>query len=221
MIRTPDYNAIYRKRLGVSVLAAAGLLAALFLIMPANTLPEWRDYTSFDGALEILPVLDLPDPVEATQQKTAAEQRDLPADFEAVEFAWSEPTYDTEDPTLITEGEPSIPSKEFQPAEDSEQTAETTTAVPVLAATDVQVLHFERPVYPDIALRQGIEGMVTVYLFVGTDGKVQHTRVGGVRAHFSLEEAAVKSLSRTIFRPLIINGTAQAFWVPYSVDFHF
>jgi len=78
----------------------------------------------------------------------------------------------------------------------------------------------EIPVYPEMAVRAGIEGIVWVSALVDKDGRVRDTIIrkpSGTNAGF--EEAALAAAMKNRYRPALQNGRPVAVWVSYRVVF--
>jgi protein TonB len=74
-----------------------------------------------------------------------------------------------------------------------------------------------KPVYPEIARRAGIEGVVFIQILVDKTGKVRDVKIvkGPEMFHESAKEAAWKS----VWRPAIQNQKPVAVWVAYPIRF--
>ena len=80
-----------------------------------------------------------------------------------------------------------------------------------------EVLKAVEPAYPEIARQAGLEGLVTLKLLVGTDGRVHGVVVAdGVPV---LNDAAVQAAWRYLFKPALAGGRPVAVWV--AVPFRF
>ena len=78
----------------------------------------------------------------------------------------------------------------------------------------------EKPVYPAMAERAGIEGVVWVRALVDREGKVRDAivqKASGTNAGF--EDAALEAAFKNRFKPAIQNGRPVAVWVSYKVVF--
>jgi TonB family protein len=60
------------------------------------------------------------------------------------------------------------------------------------------------PAYPDVALREHLEGTVRFHAIIGRDGSVQQVRV--VRGYCSLAEAALPAVRQWRYTPTLFNG---------------
>lgn len=78
-------------------------------------------------------------------------------------------------------------------------------------------LSMKRPEYPDMARMAGIEGVVTVQVLVGKDGRVSKTKVtdGPVPLH----AAAVAAAMSAVFQPATTDGRPVAVWVAMPIKF--
>jgi protein TonB len=74
-----------------------------------------------------------------------------------------------------------------------------------------------KPVYPEIARRAGIEGVVFIQILVDKTGKVRDVKIqkGPEMFHEAAKEAAWKS----VWRPAIQNQKPVAVWVAYPIRF--
>ena len=83
------------------------------------------------------------------------------------------------------------------------------------AAPDI--LQTAKPVYPEEARREGIEGTVFLRFVVGKDGRV--ARVTVLRGADALREAAIAALTQFRFRPGTQNGKAVSVWMSMPIGF--
>ncbi|TCM69882.1 outer membrane transport energization protein TonB [Acinetobacter calcoaceticus] len=74
------------------------------------------------------------------------------------------------------------------------------------------------PDYPRESLRNEEQGVVIVSVFVGTDGKVNESKVKKSSGSKNLDRAATKAFSLCSFQPAMKNGEAQPSWydIPYE-----
>ncbi len=76
------------------------------------------------------------------------------------------------------------------------------------------------PVYPPIALRQRVEGVVELNVFVDEKGQVVETQVvQGAGGKAGLTEAAIDSVKRRRYRPATKDGVPVKVWLPVRVMF--
>lgn len=103
-----------------------------------------------------------------------------------------------------------IPEDEYLPAADE------------FVPTDEMPVQINpvKPVYPELARRAQMEGVVWVKALVDKKGKVRNAVVvkpSGVNAGF--EEASIEAAYKINYKPAISNGQPIAVWVVYKVEF--
>ncbi len=76
------------------------------------------------------------------------------------------------------------------------------------------------PIYPPLAQRAGIQGVIWLKALVDKEGKVRNVIiVKDSEANAGFEEAAVEAAYKTTWKPAIANGQPIALWVTYKVEF--
>jgi TonB family protein len=77
-----------------------------------------------------------------------------------------------------------------------------------------------QPTYPEMALRMGIEGTVTVNALISETGDVIQTAViGGVRGSYGFDRAAESSMKQWKFKPAMKDGVPVKVWKPFNIVF--
>ncbi len=74
------------------------------------------------------------------------------------------------------------------------------------------------PVYPVLAIKARVSGLVVLEATLTVDGKVEDIRV--VSGHPLLIEAAIKCVKQWEYEPTYLNGTPVAVILTARVDFH-
>ena len=80
-------------------------------------------------------------------------------------------------------------------------------ATPKFATNLVPTLRIP-PIYPQQALNQGIEGIVTVEFTIGTDGSVKNPRIIKARPEKVFDDAVLQAIQKWKYPPEIVNGKA-------------
>ncbi|UCC80642.1 MAG: TonB family protein [Candidatus Zixiibacteriota bacterium] len=76
------------------------------------------------------------------------------------------------------------------------------------------------PIYPPLAQRAGIQGVVWINALVDKNGKVRDVKIfKESNANAGFEEAAIEAAYKTTWKPAIANGQPIALWVTYKVEF--
>ena len=87
-----------------------------------------------------------------------------------------------------------------------------------LSAVDMpRKLHDVSPVYPQIALRANIEGVVIVEAVIAVDGSVRDARI--LRSVALLDRAALDAVRQWRYAPTRLNGVAVPVIVTVTVQF--
>lgn len=74
------------------------------------------------------------------------------------------------------------------------------------------------PAYPEMAKEARIEGTVLLRVLVGEDGRVKDLKV--VRGVKYLDAATKDAVSRWIYKPALLRGSAVAVWIDVPVEYH-
>lgn len=76
------------------------------------------------------------------------------------------------------------------------------------------------PVYPPLAQRAGMQGVVWLKALIDQEGKVRKVIIEkDSEAHAGFEEAAIDAAYKTTWKPALANGQPVALWVTYKVEF--
>lgn len=76
-----------------------------------------------------------------------------------------------------------------------------------------------RPKYPEIAQEAGIEGTVFIQAFIDKKGRVIETTIIKGIPNTGLDEAAIKAIRKTRFRPARQRERAVGVWISIPVNF--
>ena len=82
-----------------------------------------------------------------------------------------------------------------------------------------QVIYNPEPGFSDEARKAKMQGVVTLLLVVGKDGRTYNIRVGQSLG-MGLDEKAMEAVSRWRFKPATLNGQPVATQIAVEVDFH-
>ena len=80
-----------------------------------------------------------------------------------------------------------------------------------------RLLHRVEPVYPLLAERALIQGVVILEATVDRGGRVDEIRV--LRSHSALDDAAVAAVQQWVYEPLMLNGQPQPFVLTVTLSF--
>jgi len=177
--------------------------------------PRWLEYVPLDPTIPgIAPILRTPGksavaPGEQATPVPVPDDRVDPNKGMATQedLAWKVDPASTGAGEGVALGTPAVPV----PADDTPVPFEAVEKLPVLVSRPA-------PVYPEVAIRAGIEGRVVVKVLVGKDGRVREAVVLHSTAD-CLNEAAVAAAKEYLFVPAIMNNGPVSVWV--SVPFSF
>lgn len=74
-----------------------------------------------------------------------------------------------------------------------------------------------KPVYPDEAKTQGIQGVVIIEVRIDEEGRVSDARV--LRSIPELDEAALEAVRQWMFTPTLLNGKPVPLIMTVTVNF--
>jgi protein TonB len=90
-----------------------------------------------------------------------------------------------------------------------------------IAIDDSPVLEkLSQPVYPDSAMKAGIEGNVWVKVLIDKQGNVRDALIAkGSGKKVGFEEAALAAAKKATWKPAMLNKKPVAVWVSYEIKF--
>jgi len=83
-----------------------------------------------------------------------------------------------------------------------------------------EMIFEQKPVYPEKAIKAGIEGIVWIRSLIDKDGSVVESIIGKSSGSELLNKSALKSAKECKFKPALQNENPVATWVTYKVDFN-
>ncbi len=90
---------------------------------------------------------------------------------------------------------------------------------PVIRSEDLVIDQLVRPVYPEEAQANDIEGVVEVLALVDTTGVVQQAQIIGGTGHTMLERAATDAVLQCRYRPWQRNGRVERVYAAFRIRF--
>jgi len=80
-------------------------------------------------------------------------------------------------------------------------------------------IHDVTPVYPEMARRIGVQGVVVIECMIAPNGRVANARV--LKGHPLLDQAALDAVNQWVYVPTRVNGAPVAVLMTVTVKFHF
>lgn len=90
---------------------------------------------------------------------------------------------------------------------------------PLIHSEDLVIDQLVRPVYPEEALANDIEGNVEVLALVDSTGAVQQVQIIGGTGHTMLERAATDAVLQCRYRPWRLHGRAERVYAAFRIRF--
>lgn len=90
---------------------------------------------------------------------------------------------------------------------------------PLIHSDDLVIDELVRPVYPEEAQANNVEGVVEVLALVDTTGTVQQAQIIGGTGHTMLERAATDAVLQCRYRPWRHNGRAERVYAAFRIRF--
>lgn len=88
----------------------------------------------------------------------------------------------------------------------------------VMAEHPPKLLNEVKPIYPESARLQNIEGSIAMEVLISESGRVEAILLW--KAIAGLDEAAIEAVSQCIYEPLIVDNTPHKFITSFYVRFH-
>jgi len=205
----------YRRRLYYLTPVAAVLMTLLFLTYERLPYRQIEKQVGWKGELRLLPEITIvPDNQDAVSLER---QRRIDA-MTSVNLDLSEgpdlPKTPEQDVKTETEDK-KVDVTEFD--DFDVRTVETSRDVPY--SEDYVILKMIEPVYPHEELAKGIEGSVTVELFVNEYGRVEKATVLSALGPVGFQESALDAVQQFVFQPPVENGRPTSMWIKFLIKF--
>jgi len=209
-----------KSSLGLEWGIAIGLafLVILFEFIPASELGRLSTRTS-DSEIEAVEAdIQFDDTVEQQEEEVEEQQEEMEQETEEmVEELDTDVTLSLdEDTTGLGTAETVDQSDELAEEEDTEE-----MGPPRFMPAEVlaQCTYRPAPQYPSMAREAGVEGSVTLWIYVESDGTVKDVRLYNGSGVNSLDQAAMDAAWNTRWTPAMNNGVAVGIWTTLVYNF--
>jgi len=205
----------YRRRLRVITPVAVVLVAALFVTSDQVSFQEIERSIGWKGELQLMPEITIitDDPSDRSDEHHLAFESMSTVDIALPEGQGIEAGATDDDKQAQNESTIDIP--EFDPFDLS--TVEARREAPY--SQDYVLIRMVEPVYPPDALRDGLEGHVTVELLVDEAGSVASATVISALGPVSFQDATLAAVRQFQFEPPRRNGEPTSMWIKFRVKF--
>jgi len=213
--RTEFRHSSLNFEMGVAI--GLALLIVLFELIPASQLGRLSTRTT-DSEMEAVEAdLAFDDTVEEQEEEVEEEQEELEQETEQmVEEINQDITLSLDaDTTGLETVETVEQGEELQEGQTEEM------GPPRFMPAEVfpNCTYKPPPSYPDMAAQAGVEGTVTLWVYVASDGSVSDVRLYNSSGVNSLDQAALSAAWNTRWTPAQNNGIPVGVWTTLTYNF--
>jgi len=213
--RTTFKHSSINFELGVAI--GLALLIVLFELIPASQLGRLSTRTS-DSEMEAVEAdLAFDDTVEEQEEEVEEEQEEIEQETEEmVEEIDQDITLSLDADTTGLETVETVDQ-----GEELEETQSEGMGPPRFMPAEVLPVctYRPRPEYPEMAAQAGVEGTVSLWVYIASDGSVSDVRVYVSSGVNSLDQAAVSAAWNTSWTPAQNNGIPVGVWTTVTFNF--
>lgn len=209
-----------RSSLGLEWGIAIGLafMVLLFELIPASELGRLSTRTS-DSEIEAVEAdIQFDDTVEQQEEEVEQQQEEMEQETEEMVEE-----LDTDVTLSLDQDTTGLGTAETVDQSDqlAEQEDETEMGPPRFMPAEVlpQCTYRPSPEYPRMAREAGVEGSVTLWIFVDKDGTVMDVRLYNSSGVNSLDQAAMAAARNTRWTPAMNNGVPVGVWTTLVYNF--
>jgi len=204
----------YHKRLLRIIPVAFVIVLFLFVSSDQVSMKELDEHVGFKGEMRLMPEISIipdEDPFSSMEKHTTMKlMRSM--DLDIVEGP------ELEKPDLIDEEAPDddeLPEVEL----DDFEIATRATQRDVPYSKTYVVIKMVQPDYPIYELENGIEGSVTVEMFVNENGVVDMASVLSSIGPKSFEKSSLIAVKQFVFQPPTIGDEPTSMWIKFLIKF--
>jgi TonB family protein len=214
-----DKETDYRRRVWVIFPLAVVLLVSLLWVTEDVPKEVLELQFGWEGPTRVLPEITLIPGVEAFEESREESRyratTAVDVEEEKLEAKGEERVVAEKKRKSPQEGPDNIVSPDLD-----EETVRTYPAHTMVSySEDYVILDMTRPEYPAEELKHGIEGDVTVELFVNDGGAVENAWVMMATGSSSFEAVSLEAVRRFRFKPPIVHGKPSSMWIRFQIRF--
>ncbi len=183
--------------------------------------PRFRSVRSAAAAVVVGGLLavacDAPTPSDATPETADATAEQVASPPASAEGAEDPDTFPEDGPLPRADGQhPSDPNTALDP---DERPVFVPRDVDPRAVNDDEIRRLLRERYPLLLKEAGVDGTVSLWLYVDRTGEVAKVQVQASSGYTSMDRAAVEVARRMVFEPARNDGRPLAVWISRDVTF--
>jgi TonB family protein len=204
----------YHKRLLRIIPIAFVIVLLLFVTSDQVSMTDLDTHVGFKGEMQLLPEISIiPDNNPFTSLEKHSELRLMTSmDLDIVEG----PEFG--EPDLVNEEIPEEPDYPELAFDDFEITTRPSQRDVPYSETYI-ILKMVQPEYPIYELENGIEGSVTVEMFVNEDGQVEMASVLSSIGPKSFEVSSLAAVNQFLFQPPKRGDEPSSMWIKFLIKF--
>jgi TonB family protein len=200
------------------IVTGLAILLVFFELVPASEIGRLSTRTS-DSEMEAVEAdIAFDDTVEEQEEEVEEEMEEIEQETEElVEELQTDITISlSEDTTGLATAETVAQTEELGDVQESDG-----TGPPRFMPVEVAPICTYRPTpeYPEMAAQAGVEGVVTLWVYVRTDGSVADVQLYNSSGLSSLDDAALSAAWNTRWTPAQNNGIAVGVWTTLQYSF--
>lgn len=197
------------------IVVALALLIIFFEFIPASELGRLSTRTTDSDMEAVEADIAFDDTVEEQEEEVEEEQEELEQETEEM-VEELDITLSLSDDSTLTEVMTVEQSDELGQESESEE-----MGPPRFMAVEVFPVCTYRPTptYPDLARQAGVEGVVTLWIYVTADGTVADVQLYNSSGVNSLDQAAISAAWDTRWSPARNNDRPVGVWTSLSYNF--
>jgi TonB family protein len=205
----------YRRRLYYLTPVAAVLMTLLFITSDRIPYRDIEKHVGWQGEMRLLPEITIiPDNQDITSEERERRLNTMTSvNLDLAEVPNEEDVSERDVDEMADEEEIEIADLD----EFDVRTLQSAREVPY--SEDYVILRMIEPDYPPKELKEGIEGNVTVELFVNEQGRVEAATVLSAVGPRSFQDASLDAVRQFMFQPPTEDGRPQSMWIKFRIKF--
>ncbi len=201
----------------LGVVIGLAILIAFFELVPSTRIGRLSTRTSDSEMQAVEADIAFDDTVEEKEQEVEKDQQDIQDDTREMEQEINKDiTLALDDNTAGLDTVGTVDQGDELNAGQSEE-----MGPPRFMPAEVfpNCTYKPPPGYPEMAAQAGVEGIVTLWVYVSSDGSVSDVRLYNSSGVHSLDEAALSAAWNTRWTPAQNNGISVGVWTTLTYEF--
>lgn len=203
----------YRRRLYILTPVAAVLMTLLFLTSDRIPYREIEKRVGWEGEMRLMPEITI---VPDHQEETSVERQHRIDAMTSVDLDLADGSDIPVSPDPVKDRED---EEQVKVALDEYDVRTVQAARDASYSEDYVILRMVEPVYPPQELESGVEGNVTVELFINENGLVEKATILSALGPKSFQAASLDAVRQFVFQPPVRAGKPTSMWIKFRIKF--